>query len=276
MYSDYHVHSYYSDDSIYEMENVVIDAINLGLEELCFTDHVDYGIKADWGEKGTGVFNLGKEVRNVDYPRYFDEIETLQKKYKDKIVIKKGLEFGIQMHTIPRYQELFNTYEMDFVLLSIHQINDLEFWTGEYQKGLTMQEAYDGYYDELYNVVQNFHDYSVLAHMDHIRRYLDKNLDCFEETKDAIRKILEVVIADGKGIEINTSSFRYDINGLTPSIEILKLYHDLGGKIITIGSDSHKKEDLAQHIESSKKVLKDIGFKYHCTFDKMQPIFHEL
>ena len=54
------------------------------------------------------------------------------------------------------------------------------------------------------------------------------------------------------------------------------LYYDLGGKIITIGYDSHTKEHLGKYIEENKKILKEIGFKEFCTFDKMEPIFWEL
>ena len=61
-----------------------------------------------------------------------------------------------------------------------------------------------------------------------------------------------------------------------PSTDILKLYYDLGGRILTIGSDSHKKEDLGAHIEALKKELKAIGFESFCTFKKMKPIFHPL
>lgn len=70
--------------------------------------------------------------------------------------------------------------------------------------------------------------------------------------------------------------FRYDLNDLTPSKDILKLYYDLGGKIITIGSDSHQKDHLGKYIEENKQILKEIGFKEFCTFDKMKPIFWEL
>ena len=125
-------------------------------------------------------------------------------------------------------------------------------------------------------MVRSYKDYSCLAHMDLIRRYLDNREDRFEENKDIIEKILRQVIADGKGIELNTSSERYGLDGLTPSLEILKLYHDLGGSIISLGSDSHKKEHLAYKIEEAKKILKKIGFDYYCSFDRMEPIFHKL
>ena len=84
------------------------------------------------------------------------------------------------------------------------------------------------------------------------------------------------MIADGKGIEVNTSSHRYGLNDLTPSRDILKLYKELGGEVITIGSDTHKHEHLGAYILETKKELKKLGFQYYCTFDQMKPIFHQL
>lgn len=276
VYADYHVHSDYSDDSWYLMEDVVKDAIQLGLEEICFTDHVDYGVKPDW--KPNEVFQAGKnkEIKNVPYDLYFAEIDKLAKKYKKEINIKKGLEFGMQVHTLPQFENLYQSQDFDFILLSVHQIENKEFWTGEFQKGYTHKESYNRYYDEMYQLVTKYKNYSVLAHMDLVRRYLDKEVDMFEYNKDKIKEILKVVIASNKGIELNTSSNRYKINGLTPSIEILKLYRELGGRIITIGSDSHEPDHLGYRIKESKKILKDIGYTQFCTFDKMEPIFHSL
>lgn len=276
IYADYHVHSDYSDDSWYLMEDVVKDAIQLGLEEICFTDHVDYGVKPDWKSDEKFQVGMNKEVRNVHYDFYFSELNKLSKKYEEKIKVKKGLEFGMQVHTIPQFEKLFQSHDFDFILLSVHQIENKEFWTGEFQKGHTQLESYDRYYDEMYHLITAYKDYSVLAHMDLVRRYLDKEVDRFEYNKDKIEKILKKVIEDNKGIEVNTSSVRYEINGLTPSVEILKLYHELGGTIITIGSDSHKPKHLGFHIEESKNLLKGIGYRHFCTFDKMKPIFHEL
>lgn len=275
MFVDYHVHSNYSDDSTHEMEDVVKDAIEMGIAEICFTDHVDYGVKPDAHEEVKRYYK-GIAVTNVNYPKYFKEISYLQEKYKGQIVIKKGLEFGVQLHTIDKYQTLFERYPMDFVLLSIHQINDQEFWLQEYQKNKTIQEIYDGYYDEMYSVIKNYHHFSCLAHMDLIRRYLEDTTDNYESTKDKIDIILRHCIKHNKGIEINTSHVRYGIDGYTPSLHILKRYHELGGKIITIGSDSHMKSHLGFYVHEAKALLKEIGFEYFCTFDKMKPIFHKL
>ncbi|WP_238882521.1 histidinol-phosphatase HisJ family protein [Clostridium sp. YIM B02551] len=276
MICDYHVHSNFSDDSEYIMEKVIIDAIKMGIGEICFTDHVDYGIKVDWEQSDKIKYDGNTSIHNVNYPLYFKEIERLQNKYCSDIKIKKGLEFGIQMHTIPCFQKIFNLYPMDFVILSIHQINDKEFWTNEFQKGKTEKEYYDEYYQAMYDIIQNYHNYSVIGHIDLIRRYDNKDDFPFKNNKEIITQILKYIIKDGKGIEINTSSHRYKLDDLTPSHEILKIYKELGGKIITIGSDSHVHEDLGAYIKETRLELKKLGFKYYCTFKDMKPIYHEL
>lgn len=277
MLCDYHVHTIYSDDSVYEMEEVVKDGIKRGIKELCFTDHVDYGTKRDVDDPLGPVYLNGQPITNVDYPKYYKEYLYVKEKYKDQITLKLGLESGIQVHTIPQYEALFKAYPFDFIILSIHQVDDLEFWTGDYQKGRTEEEYYTRYYQELYDVVKNYKNYSVLGHMDLMKRYDDHDgYDSFNKHKDIITKILQIVIKDGKGIEINTSSVCYKLDDLMPSKDILKLYLELGGTIITIGSDSHQEDHLGAYIEDTKKQLKALGFTQYCTYNKMIPEFHNL
>lgn len=258
------------------MEDVVKDGINKGLSEICFTDHVDYGIKYDWDDPRAFQKRYETLLANVNYPEYEKEIDELKEKYKDQITLKMGLEFGIQTHTIEKYQKLFHEYPFDFIILSIHQVEDQEFWTQDFQKGKTQLEYNMRYYQEMLEVVKTYKDYSVLGHMDLITRYdLNGAID-FAYIQDIVKDILEIVIKDGKGIEINTSYHRYGLKDMTPSRNILKLYKELGGQIITIGSDSHQPDHLGAYIEEAREELKKLGFEYYCTFDKMQPIFHEL
>lgn len=135
MLCDYHVHTDYSDDSTYLMEDVVKDGIKKGLSEICFTDHVDYGIKYDWDDPRAFQTRDGMCFANVNYPEYAKEIAELKEKYKNQITLKMGLEFGIQTHTIQQYQKLFSQYPFDFIILSIHQVENQEFWTQDFQKG---------------------------------------------------------------------------------------------------------------------------------------------
>lgn len=276
MLTDYHVHCEFSDDSVYPMEDVVRDAIGLGLEEICFTDHVDYGIKVDWDSGEEIQWRNGEPFANVDYPRYFAGIAALQEKYGDRIRIRRGLELGVQSHTIDAYNRLTAKYPLDFAILSIHQVYDQEFWNGEFQEGRTQREYNEEYYREMLRVVQSFKHYSVLRHMDLIVRYDKAGVYPFEKVKDLITEILKVVIADGKGIELNTSSVRYGLSDTQPSRDILRLYRELGGRIITLGSDSHRPDHLGAHIASSMELLKELGYEAFCTFENGRPVFHPL
>ena len=286
MRADYHLHSEFSDDSRERMENQIRRAIELGLDEMCFTDHVDYGIKKDWSEgniewRGGDAMRSGTDemdpLANVNYPEYFAKIDRMRETFKGRIVIRKGLEFGIQTITVPQYQKLYETWkdQLDFVLLSMHQVNNLEFWTQDFQRGKTQQEYNEEYYREIYEVMKIFKDYSVLAHLDLIVRYDENGIYPFENVRDMVAEILKQAIKDGKGIELNTSSWKYRLTDTQPSRAILKLYKDLGGKVLTIGSDAHNANMLADHMEDAVQILRDeIGFTEFCTFDHMKPTFH--
>ena len=276
MFADYHVHSAYSDDSEYPLEQVIRDAVAMGMDEICLTDHVDYGIKVDWDEEGEIPYYGSRPRMNVDYPRYMAQLHELQQRYGDRIRIKIGLEFGMQTHTIPRYRALFARYPLDFVILSIHQVDDQEFWTQDFQRGRTQQEYHERYYEELLAVMQEYKDYSVLGHLDSITRYDKQGVYPFGRVRPIVEQILRRAIEDGKGIEVNTSSYRYGLSDTTPSVEILKLYRELGGTILTIGSDSHAPAYLGTHITETRALLRELGFRQFCTFDRMQPVFHSL
>ena len=288
MLYDYHLHSEFSDDSHTPMEAQIERGIALGLDEMCFTDHVDYGIKKDWTDAGEigwrGGDGIGtpksslEPLTNVHYPEYFAKLYRMKRTYGDKIAIKNGLEFGIQTHTIPQYEKLLQDYgdQLDFVLCSIHQVEDKEFWTGDFMKGRTQDEYNQRYYQEMLDVVKAFKGYDVLAHVDLIARYDPEGPIAFEKIQGILTEIFKIVIADGKGIELNTSSWHYGLKDTTPARDILKLYQSLGGKILTMGSDAHKPEFLTDHMQDAQTILRDLGFTEIYTFDHHKPIAHAL
>lgn len=261
MLADYHVHTYYSDDSQCPMEDMVQQGLRCGLDEIAFTEHVDYGIKTDL---------------NCDYEKYLAEVGRLQKKYAGQITLRPGIEFGVQVETAAQFTADAARYPFDFIIMSNHQVGNKEFWTYEFQKGRTQEEYQTSYYAALLQMVHCFKDYNVLGHLDMIKRY-DKCGDYPDEKiMDLVEPILRQVIADGKGIELNTSSFKYKLRDTMPSRAILQLYHELGGHILTIGSDTHETQHLADHFPEVRRLLREIGFNEFCTFQQRQPIFHRL
>lgn len=282
MLADYHVHTEFSDDSVFALEDVCALAIERGIDEICITDHVDYDVRPDWDEyrrdpSCAKIFE-GKPSINVDYERYFPAIEAARERFAPTLAVKTGMEFGVQSHTAERFHALFEQHAdaWDFIILSIHQVGNEEFWNGTFQKGRTQDEYNMQYYEEMLRVVQRFDDWSVLGHLDLIKRYDAAGPWPDANARDIVAEIMKEAIRRGKGIELNTSSIRYGLSDLTPSEDILRLYRDLGGHILSIGSDSHRPEHLGAHIPMMRERLQAIGFTEFCTFDHMEPVFHRL
>lgn len=261
MLADYHIHTNYSEDSCVNMEDYIKLAIKLGYNDICFTDHIDYGTPFCYC---------------CDSARYSKDIFNFQKKYQDKIKIKFGMEFGAQAHHSAYFQKIFDSYNFDFIILSFHLIHDKDLWDGSFQRGKSQAQFNREYYEEILKTIKTYDDYSVLGHLDLIRRYDSFGEYPFINSKDIIEEILRHVIIQGKGIELNTSSFRYKLQDLMPSTDILKFYKELGGEIITIGSDCHNLNHFGHKINEMREFLKTIGYEYFCTFDNMKPSFHEL
>lgn len=192
MLADFHVHSAFSDDSTYPLDEVCRDAIKRNLDEICFTEHVDYGVKPDFDHPELARIEEGKPVTNVDYERYFPAVADARERYADELTVRCGLEFGIQRHTIPQFEAVRKRWEqdLDFIIPSIHQVDDQEFWTGDFQRGRSQQEYNDAYYEAMLDVVEAYQGYSVLGHLDLIKRYDPAGVYPFAKSRDVIAAIL--------------------------------------------------------------------------------------
>lgn len=262
---DYHIHSKYSFDSTTKLEENIKSAIKKNIREICFTDHIDY----DFDCIGTdSVF---------DFDEYLSEINDLKRKYENLIAIRAGVEFGLQPHTVRKCKKDVESHEFDFVIASLHSVDKMDLYAGEYYRKRTQKEAYNDYFAELNNVLNDFESYNVAGHLDIVRRY-DRNsvYPRYNEYRDLVEIVLKNIISKGKGIEVNTSGIRYNKGANHPNIEILQTYYELGGEIITIGSDAHNEKDLGYGISNVIRSLKSIGFKSINTFEQMRPIYHKI
>lgn len=253
--SDYHMHSKYSFDAVQTIEQAILKAISMNINEICFTEHVSF----DPEDKSYNTFSF-KDYKN--------EIDELSFKYRDKLNLKVGIEAG-EPHL---YKNEFNTYfnnnPLDFIIGSVHNLNRKGLNTNLRENGVSI--TYEKYFNDVLNLA-NEGDFDVLGHLDLVQRYafkLDGVYD-FRKYKDIIYEILKTAIARGKGIEVNTSGLKQNL--LFPKIEILQMYKELNGEIITVGSDAHNYDRVGENIKSTYNMLKDIGFKYIFTFEKRKP-----
>jgi len=257
---DLHIHSSFSSDSNEKMEDIVIEAINRNIKVIAFTDHIDY----EYSDPNISF--------SFDISEYFLEIERFQNKYKSKIKILKGLELGLQSHIIDKLNEVSNEFEFDFIIGSFHTVKKKDLYNGDYYKMKTPEEMWDVYLDEVYETIKKFDNFSVLGHLDLVKRYSEfvRKVD-FSYYRNKLERIFNEIIEKEIGIEVNTSGLRgtYGLDETLPSEEILKFYYDLGGRIITVGSDSHDKSTLSDDYNKVATVLKRIGFKNIYVFEKM-------
>lgn len=259
---DYHIHSNFSADCTTPMEKTIEEAVKQGIEGICFTEHIDY----DYPDKSITF--------EFDLDEYDKQIRKMQEKYGSRISIKKGVEIGVQPHVLNKYVDLFANQAFDYVICSMHATENKDLHSGDFFKNKSIDDAYQIYYEELLYCVREFKDFDVLGHLDLVKRYTKhKSKHHFH---GIIKKIFEEIIPSGKGIELNTSGFRYGLGNGLPSTDILRLYKECGGEIITLGSDSHVESTLAYQFRESMDLLKSIGFSYIATFENRKPTFHSI
>lgn len=247
---DYHLHTYFSADSKANPEQHIQKAIEEGLEEICFTDH--YDCLDGW---------------RLDCESYFKELLPLKEKYKDQIIVKIGIEIGIDMDAFEESNTLASKYPFDFVIGSIHTIHLQDITQDSFYGTMTKDEAHAFYFNIMLDCVKNIDGFDVLGHLDYARRYgpyENKDINYYKH-QNIIDEIFKTLIAKEKGIEINLSGIRRFGQSL-PGYDQLKRYYDLGGKIITIGTDSHDSEFVGMHVDKAIEMLTEIGFKDITTF----------
>lgn len=262
---DSHVHSNFSPDSAAPMEDTVKKSIERGLRAVCFTDHFDLDYD---GNNNDLVFNIDK---------YFQTIHELRDLYQEEIEIRAGIELGLQPHLTGRYYQLFKNTPFDFILASIHSVDREDFFSGNFFDNRSQQQAYEDYFSELKQCLTSYDHFQAFGHLDVVKRYGNYNgLLPYPAYREILREVLRLLIDKGKGLEINTSGIRYGLQSFHPSTDILKDYRELGGEIITLGSDAHVPEGTGAYFSEAQQLLKSLGYNYYCSFKEQQPIFHKI
>lgn len=257
------MHTDYSNDSNALMEDMIKKSIDLGIDEIAITDHNDFDINC---ELIPGKISLEK---------YFKLFTSLKEKYNSKINILLGVEVGLSPNLSSPVDKLLSSYDFDFVIGSTHDSYGIDLYDGSFFKGKEKNEAFYEYFHEVLTNIKLFDGFSVYGHLDYIRRYggyADNSL-YYEEYNDVIDKIILELISRGKGLEVNASGFRYGLNQVHPQLSILKRYKELGGEILTVGSDAHSPKHIYENMDEAYEVIKEAGFKRLTRFKNRKPYF---
>lgn len=260
------MHTDFSTDANSTPREMVEGAIAKGLKTICITDHMDKDYSEDPAEF---VF---------DADAYFDTLKALKEEYRGKIDVRIGVELGLQPHLGAFYKELVNQYPFDFVIGSVHLVKGEDPYYKKFFDHRTDEEGYRLTFAETLNCLKATDDFDSLGHLDYVVRYGVRQAEDYSYQKyaDEIDGILRRLIDSGKGLEVNTAGLKYGLGFAHPHPDVLKRYRELGGELITIGSDGHKPEHIAYDFQKALELLKACGFKYYTEFRERTPIFCQL
>ena len=243
MIFDSHMHSKFSTDSIMKIE----DAINAAKERnlgIIITDHMDlaYPVKEDF------KFHI---------PSYFNEYE----KYRSDS-LKLGIEIGLTEDTLLENEAMPKNYDFDFVLGSIHAVNNLDIYVDYINQGYDKNTFFKYYFENMLTCVQLYNNFDSLSHIDYPCRYckFENKEIILEDFKDIIGEIFKTLINKNKVLELNTSRLHHK-EAHSSLIDIYKLYKDLGGKYITLGSDAHIQNSIGKNFNLAFSFLESLNLQ---------------
>ena len=270
--ADSHVHSTFSGDGQSTMEEQIQKAISLGLKTITFTEHNDFDyVYRD--EDPEDLFLLNADA-------YLYDLLRMKAKYEDQIRVMFGVELGLQpeIETVKKNLIFAREHEYDFIIGSSHLCHKKDPYFRDFFEGRTEQEAYREYFESILENVKAFSNFDVYGHLDYVVRYgPNKDNDySYEQYADIIDEILKWLIENEKGIEINTGGPRRGLLDFNPCRRIVERYKELGGEIVTVGSDAHETEYLMYHFDEVAEMLKDIGFRYYAVYENRLPEYFRL
>jgi len=265
--ADYHLHSSFSGDSTTPMEEMIQKGIAIGLRSMCFTEHNDFDYPADE--------DMPEDSYLLNTDAYLYDLLRFRDKYNDKINLYFGVELGLQPHLAKRNSAYAKSFDFDFIIASSHVCDFRDPYNPSYFEGRSEEEAYRDYFSSIIENIKKFTDFDVYGHLDYVLRY-GPNLDkyyTYDKYKDLFDTMLTLLIEKGKGIEVNTGGVKKGLRELHPCTDVIRRYHELGGEIITTGSDAHEPTHIADAFDKAAEVLKSCGFRYYTVFSGRNPDF---
>ena len=243
-------------------------AYEKGIGGIVFTDHYDL-----WAPEVPG--------ENMPWPQDFDiiaqqaELERLQGMFNNGFKVLKGIEIGMNEHSREDIRKVVNTHKFDQITASIHYLQDSDPYYKSFFEGKDWKAAYSLYLETIYNEAILLENFDIIGHFDYVVRYAPYPQDSitYKDFSDILDTLFRYLIQNGKALEINT---KQSTGGSSrPTIldkDLLLRYRELGGEILSLGSDSHVPEGVADRFTEYAAFLKSLGFRWSAHYEKRQLI----
>lgn len=257
---DYHIHTRISADCDAPMAQMAKAAYDAGLKEICLTEHIDLDL-------------VQSKSFTVDFEAYTKAYGAVRDAFPG-MTIRMGIEAGLDLRTNSQVAQMIDAQPLDFVIGSQHLVFALDPYYDEVWQAHTHQEVIDEYLRVCVESAAACAHFDVFGHIGYLSKccpYEDKVLR-YGDYPDILDTLLKTLIEKGKGIEVNTSGLRMTPSTI-PETAIIRRYCELGGEIITVGSDAHRPAEVGLGVNETLETLKSIGFRYVCAFSERRPSF---
>lgn len=257
---DTHTHSIHSFDGNHSCSDMCLGAIKNGGRGIIITDHCDI------------------DGEDFDCKKQFEDLTVTREKYKNKLLLLSGIELGQGIYRKEESLKILNQYNYDFVLGSIHNLENTEdFYFLDYSK-FDINALLTDYFNALSQLARwNMTD--SIAHLTYPLRYIvaREHIDVdISKYYDIIDEIFETIIKNNKALELNVSGLFMDMHDTLPNKSLIKRFHDMGGKYVTVGTDSHYHERVCIGIDRGYDILKECGYTHFTVFEKREPHLIEI
>lgn len=256
---DMHCHSSLSFDAEDSCNALCESAVQMGAIAIAITDHCDID---------------GSDDYDVFCKEQFEATQKAKNKYDGRLVVYQGLEIGQGIYRKEQVEKYLELYDYDFILGSLHNLENMEdFYFLNYDE-CDYYALLNRYFDDLLKLCQ-WGAFDSLAHLTYPLRYIvgrEKKIVDLSSFSEVIDEIFITLINNNKALEINTSGLFGELGDTLPGKELIKRYKALGGKYITVGSDSHYAKRMCQGIEDGYDIAKSCGFNQVTVFNKREPV----
>lgn len=253
---DQHLHSRFSFDCKSEPRANVEAAIARGLSGLIFTEHFDTHPR-DWA----GCI--------YDDEAYSAAIAEQRAAFGNAIFVGKGIEVCYQPDRMDFILDFLSRHRFDMVMLSVHYFGGVPVHRHEHWSDISVGDGTRSYLENVREAMRfcaRLHRrqgrvFDVLGHLDVVKRYSFRYRGAIQTSgmEDLIDQILQAALEADVIPEINTSSLRQNVGETMPNQQVLRRYAELGGQAVSLGSDSHRSDDIGAGFDHAVSMLRTAG-----------------
>jgi histidinol-phosphatase (PHP family) len=255
---DYHIHTRFSCDSQASMPEMCQAAIDKGIPEIGFSEHFDQNTRDDCRD----YFQLDP---------WAAELQRCRAKFSGRLIVRAGVEIGEPHLFAAQAHELLARYPFDYALGSLHWVGSDSVFDRRYFEQHPAQVVFPAFFAELERMTAAG-GFDILSHFDVPVRTAFAVYGRYDprEYEANIRPVLRNVVAHGIALDLNTAALRRRAKVLTPSLDILRWYVELGGERVTLGSDAHEPKQVGAHLSDAIEIARAAGLKYLTFFERRQ------